>query len=328
MPDDENAPNPDGEVAPDDGVGVVPNPDDLDIPAGVEPFDSASLPPLGEHHVVGLELFPGFTARGTRKEGLRGISERSSGVFGSSDSGFGLRGESVRSHGVVARSREAAGLWADTAGNAPGVIGTSSQAQGVWGESKAANRSGVAGVGHAGHGVVGETRSIHHAGVTARGPVWAGRFEGKVHILTDLRVNGDILLTGADLAEEFTVADDDAEPGTVMVLAGADVVRVSTDAYDTRVAGVLSGAGGYRPALILDRAGPGRSALAMTGKVWVRVSTENGPVGIGDLLTTATTRGHAMRASDPSRSHGAVIGKALDTLHADSGLIRALVTLH
>ena len=37
---------------------------------------------------------------------------------------------------------------------------------------------------------------------------------------------------------------------------------------------------------------------------------------IGDLLTTAQTPGHAMSASDSTRSHGAVIGKAMTRLTA------------
>lgn len=249
------------------------------------------------------------------------------GVFGRSDTGAGLRGESIDAPGVLARSRHAQGLWADTTGDAPGVLGTSSLAQGVWGESVAVNRSGVAGVGNAGHGVVGETRSPHHAGVLGRGPDWAARFEGKVHILRDLLVDGDIVLTGADLAEQFTVVGE-AAPGDVVVLGGADSVHRSDVPYDSRVAGVISGAGDYRPAIVLDRTGPGRHSLAMAGKVWVHVTADAAPVRVGDLLTTSGVPGLAMRAVDPTRSHGAVLGKALDALPEGRGLIRALVALH
>lgn len=301
----------------------------LGLPPTIEPLSETVLESGAKVIKQILDNRPGLVATSVSGNGVIATSDgKGSGVFGTSQQGPGLRGESIGAQGVVARSREAAGLWADTAGDAPGVIGTSDLAQGVWGESKAPNRCGVAGVGNAGHGVVGETRSPHHAGLTARGPEWAGRFEGKVHVLRDLLVDGDIVLTGADLAEEFRVVDEDAEPGAVMVLAGGDALEVSRDAYDTRVAGVLSGAGGYRPALILDRTEPGRHALAMTGKVWVRVTAESTAIRIGDLLTTADRRGHAMRASDPARSHGAVIGKALDPLDSGTGLIRALVTLH
>ena len=47
----------------------------------------------------------------------------------------------------------------------------------------------------------------------------------------------------------------------------------------------------------------------------------------GDLLTTAELEGHAMRATDPERCHGAVIGKAMSALDADTGLVLVLVNL-
>jgi len=37
-------------------------------------------------------------------------------------------------------------------------------------------------------------------------------------------------------------------------------------------------------------------------------------IEVGDLLTTAPTPGHAMKATDPQKAFGAVIGKALRSL--------------
>jgi hypothetical protein len=65
----------------------------------------------------------------------------------------------------------------------------------------------------------------------------------------------------------------------------------------------------------------------MTGKVWCKVDAESGPVQLGDLLTTSSTPGHAMRADDQSRAFGAVIGKALGSLASGRGLIPVLVAL-
>src|SRR5262249_21671472 len=63
---------------------------------------------------------------------------------------------------------------------------------------------------------------------------------------------GDIVLMNADCAELFDVVGD-AEPGTVLVLDGdTDALRPCTRSYDSGVAGVLSGAGGYRPGIVLD----------------------------------------------------------------------------
>jgi hypothetical protein len=104
---------------------------------------------------------------------------------------------------------------------------------------------------------------------------------------------------------------------------------VSDRDYDTRVAGVVAGAGDYRPGLILDRLGTGtdRLPLALLGKTYCKVDASNGPVAIGDLLTTSSMPGHAMKVSDPSRAFGAVIGKALQPLPDGQRLVPILIAL-
>jgi hypothetical protein len=65
---------------------------------------------------------------------------------------------------------------------------------------------------------------------------------------------------------------------------------------------------------------------AVMGVVPVKATAENGPIQPGDLLTSAGTPGHAMRAgADPPS--GAVIGKALQPLAGGSGVIKMLVML-
>jgi len=153
---------------------------------------------------------------------------------------------------------------------------------------------------------------------------------GDFHTKGNHFVDGDIQLAGADYAENFDVVDaSGAEPGTVMVLDDAGGVRVSDKAYDHRVAGVISGAGQYRPAIILDRQPTGRERrpLALMGKVYCMVDAGSSPVGIGDLLTTSPTPGHAMKAADPQLAFGAVIGKALRALPEGRGLVPILVAL-
>jgi hypothetical protein len=127
-----------------------------------------------------------------------------------------------------------------------------------------------------------------------------------------------VQLIGADLAEQFGVIGSlAAEPGTVVVLAGDDRVRVSDEPYDRRVAGIVSGAGNCRPGIVLDRQlDANRCPLALSGKVWCKVDANWAPVEIGDMLTTSPTPGHAMRATDPARAFGAVIGKALGSLQS------------
>ena len=125
--------------------------------------------------------------------------------------------------------------------------------------------------------------------------------------------------------------DRPVEPGTVVVIDpdNAGALKTSADAYDYKVAGVVSGARGINPGIHLGQRTvmDGDTKVAMTGRVYVKCSTENGPIRPGDRLTTSWTAGHAMRATDRMRSDGAVIGKAMSVLDEGSGLVLVLVNL-
>jgi hypothetical protein len=141
---------------------------------------------------------------------------------------------------------------------------------------------------------------------------------------------GDIILENADCAEDFPVAEVcPMEAGDVAVFDGHASLRKCDRPYDKRVAGVISGGADLKPGLILGRNRPrqDRLPLALIGRVYCNVDAQFGPVEIGDLLTTSSTPGHAMKASDPFRSFGAVIGKALQSLREGRGLIPILVAL-
>ena len=58
-----------------------------------------------------------------------------------------------------------------------------------------------------------------------------------------------------------------------------------------------------------------------------KVTAENGPIQIGDLLVSSSIPGHAMKGTDRNRMLGAVVGKALEPLSQDTGIIQVLVTL-
>lgn len=142
---------------------------------------------------------------------------------------------------------------------------------------------------------------------------------------------GDVILSGADAAEDFEIRAEDAgvPPGTVMVIDEDGRLRESTTAYDRCVAGVISGAGDYRPGVVLGRV-PGRERhrpVALVGKVFCRVTAVAMPIAVGDSLTSSPVRGCAMRAGDRRLSHGAVLGKALAPLRAGQGEIPILVAL-
>jgi len=83
------------------------------------------------------------------------------------------------------------------------------------------------------------------------------------------------------------------DPGTVMVLGNEGALSESQQAYDKRVAGVISGAGGYKPGIVLDKqqTSGNRQPIALMGKVFCKVDAQFGAIEVGDLLTTSPTPG-------------------------------------
>jgi hypothetical protein len=91
---------------------------------------------------------------------------------------------------------------------------------------------------------------------------------------------------------------------------------------------------GERSALLLseitvsglaEQAQSARPLLALLGRVPVKVTTENGPIRPGDLLTSSSKPGYAMRCADVAQCEGAIIGKALESLDEGEGVILMLV---
>lgn len=141
---------------------------------------------------------------------------------------------------------------------------------------------------------------------------------------------------GADVAENFDIApagDVAPIPGMVVRIDpnAEGKLAVSSSAYDKRVAGIISGAGDVRPGMILGQPGTiadGAMPVASVGRVWCYVDADaGGAVEAGDLLTTSTTPGHAMKAADAARAPGCVIGKAMTSIKQGKGLVLVLVSL-
>jgi hypothetical protein len=141
---------------------------------------------------------------------------------------------------------------------------------------------------------------------------------------------GDVVLQNADCAEDFEVGEHrDIEPGVVLCLSEDGPLTLSSSPYDRKVAGVVSGAGGLRPGIVLGRTknATNRWPIALSGKVFCKVDARESPIAVGDLLTTSPTPGHAMAARDHGRAFGAVLGKALAPLQSGVGLVPILVAL-
>ncbi|MBI5193121.1 MAG: hypothetical protein HZA08_06730 [Nitrospirae bacterium] len=141
------------------------------------------------------------------------------------------------------------------------------------------------------------------------------------------------IIGGADIAEPFDVKDNDAiMPGMVMAI---DVehpgeLRIADRSYDHTVAGVISGANGLNPGVVMVKDGmtdKNSAPVALTGRVYTYVDASYGVVKPGDLLTTSDTPGHAMKVTDYNKAQGAIIGKAMSTLTEGKGLVLVLVSL-
>lgn len=153
---------------------------------------------------------------------------------------------------------------------------------------------------------------------------------GKGQMVCDyIQING-----GADLAEPFQVrGDTPIEPGMIVAIdpERPGELRISQRAYDPTVAGIVSGANGIRPGLMLQQDGTiaaGRHPVALSGRVWCHADADSGgEITPGDLLTSANVPGHAMRAGDRNRAFGAILGKAMTPLKKGRGLVLVLVSL-
>lgn len=141
---------------------------------------------------------------------------------------------------------------------------------------------------------------------------------------------------GADLSEKFNITpcNTPLQPGMVVCIdaANAGALRLANAAYDKTVAGIIAGANGVQPGMILSQPGTlasGHVPVALTGRVWALVDATTSTVTAGDMLTTSDTPGHLMVAADHARAPGTVVGKAMTSLaQGQRGYVLVLVNLH
>jgi len=153
------------------------------------------------------------------------------------------------------------------------------------------------------------------------------------------------IMGGADLSEGFDVASieksskEGTEEASLTPRPGM-VVSIDPDRpgklviasrpYDPTVAGIISGAGGVEPGMRMAHSGTaadGEHPVALSGRVYCLCDASIGAIRPGDLLTTSSRPGHAMKVLDRSRAGGAVIGKAMTALEEGTGLVLVLVSL-
>ena len=310
----------------------------------------------------------GFSQQGAGVQGIS-QSSASFGVFGNNDSqsaptgggagGAGVFGLSISpgAAGVFGANNSGKGVGVQGNGPERGVSGFSDTGAGAVGQSNTG--SGVLATSQNGQGLT--VFSDNDIGIFAQGATFSGVFNGALVVnkgpdpkdpskkpsdingslvindgnlflnTGDILMNkGDIRLSGADCAEEFNVsALGTIVPGTVMVINAEGGLQPSDQPYDKKVAGVISGAGDYRPGLVLDNrpSDDRRMPIALMGKVYCKVDAQYAAIDVGDLLTTSPTPGHAMKAGDRDKAFGSVLGKALRAAGEGQVLIPVLVSL-
>jgi hypothetical protein len=136
----------------------------------------------------------------------------------------------------------------------------------------------------------------------------------------------------ADIAEEYPVADSSIEAGDVVKISEDGKIEKTNSPYDDKILGIIS----EKPAINLgmkdwfqgdcpnclpEKSGP----IALSGRVLVKVSTENGKIKPGDYLTSSSQPRIAMKATKPGR----VIGIALESFDREGiGKIKVFVNPH
>ena len=153
---------------------------------------------------------------------------------------------------------------------------------------------------------------------------------GDSRIITDeIAIKG-----GSDLAELFDITDtkeltkagmlvslDPNHPGKLMI---------SQKAYDRKIVGVISGANGVKPGILMGQENTlahGDELVTLSGRTYVKCNTSNGSIKVGDFITSSDIAGEGMRVTKVRKSRGAVIGKAMTTLEQGEGFILVLINL-
>jgi len=153
-----------------------------------------------------------------------------------------------------------------------------------------------------------------------------------LHVAGTARVDVLQITGGADLSEGFSVHAERVEPGMVVCIDPQRPGQLvpCREAYDRKVAGIVSGAGGVATGMVMGHSGTladGEHPVALSGRVYCLADASKGAISPGDLLTTSSVPGHAMKVQDYDRGQGAIMGKAMTALDAGTGLVLVLVSL-
>ena len=285
---------------------------------------------------------PGITGSSTGANGVQGISTvangvqgtsssaAASGVYGQNDSGggYGVAGRaSAAGYGVFGDNTDPAG-WAGAFNGNLYYSGLQSKLD-VGDNFVATIRAADLFLGHSsrrgtpGRALVDLTDTLY----LNFADDWANTYIGGANVsVCTLTIRG-----GCDIAEPFKMSDAEIPKGSVVVIDETNPghLKISEQAHDRRVAGIISGANGVNTGVQLTQEGMFENGqnVALSGRVYVHADTGNGAIKPGDLLTTSDVPGHAMKVTDHAKAQGAILGKAMTSLEKGKGYVLVLVTL-
>jgi hypothetical protein len=234
------------------------------------------------------------------------------------------------------------GLRAESTGAGHGVSGASVSHTGTEGASESG--IGVHGLSSRGPGVRGESNTgTGIVAMTIQGPnvIEAFRINQRVFAVTQ---TGAVLADGpyggpADFAEMLpTVPGATCEPGDLLAINPDGLLERAASPGACNLAGVYSTRPGFLGDMRLSSPDASAAAdtrswvpVALIGVVPVRATADAGPIRPGDLLTSSSVPGRAMRA-DPAAGSASgrapsVIGKAMQPLPSGLGTINVLLTM-
>lgn len=169
------------------------------------------------------------------------------------------------------------------------------------------------------------------------GTNWAGYFAGNVRITGNLIGPGLFIHPGWDIAEYIKVSNLEIEPGDVVIADPNEneTADKNNKEYQTSVLGIISTAPSSLGGVLTHEDGElykreemeknGYRALALSGRVPCKATTENGSIKPGDILVTSSRPGYAMKADLDELRIGMMLGKALGSLEEGDGKIMVLI---
>ena len=165
--------------------------------------------------------------------------------------------------------------------------------------------------------------------------------DGTNAIVLDADVSGNSRITtdeveikgGSDFAENFDIVESDLEPKPGMVVSidpnNSGKLIISAQTFDKKIAGIVSGANGIQTGLKMSQKGSiadGQYPIALSGRVYVKSCSEGGMIMPGDLLTSSSLPGLAMRVNVDNPPIGTILGKAM-TSPDENDFVLVLVNL-